>query len=191
MKTHLTKTDNGDMNKSNKKLVTMLVGMVFFMVGFSFAMVPLYDIFCEITGLNGKTAPGPVAVDKLRVDESRTVKVQFVANTNNVGGFRFRPDVFEMEVRPGELSETHFYARNMTDYRQTAQAVPSVAPGRAALYFHKTQCFCFDNQVFEARADKNMPVRFVVDPQLPEKIKTITLSYTFFQVDRVAANTVN
>ena len=182
-------TDNTDNRKANKKLLAMLVGMVFFMVGFSFAMVPLYDIFCELTGLNGKTAPGPAAGATRRVDESRTVKVQFVAN-NSAGGFRFRPELFEMRVRPGELTETRFHAQNTTDYRQTAQAVPSVAPGQAALHFHKTECFCFDNQVFEARAAKAMPVRFVVDPALPEAIKTITLSYTFFQVDRVTANSL-
>ncbi len=172
--------------KSNKKLVTMLVAMVFFMSGFSFALVPLYDVFCEITGLNGKTADRPVAVEQ-RVDLSRTVKVQFIANMNGAGSWKFKPAVFEMEVHPGKLEETLFYAENMTDLNKVAQAVPSVVPGQAALYFHKTECFCFNEQVFEPREGKDMPLRFMVDPELPEKIKTIALSYTFFELDRVAA----
>lgn len=175
----------GVARKSNKKLVTMLVAMVFFMSGFSFALVPLYDIFCEITGLNGKTADGPVAV-KQDIDRSRTVKVQFIANRNGTGSWKFKPDVFEMEVHPGKLQETLFYAENMTDMNKIARAVPSVVPGQAALYFHKTECFCFNEQVFEPHEGKNMPLRFMVDPELPEKIKTIALSYTFFELDRVA-----
>ncbi len=171
--------------KSNKRLVTMLVAMVFFMSGFSFALVPLYDIFCEITGLNGKTADGPVAV-KQNIDPDRTVKVQFIANMNSAESWKFKPDVFEMEVHPGKLEETLFYAENMADVNKVARAVPSVVPGQAARYFHKTECFCFSEQAFEPREGKNMPLRFMVDPELPEKIKTISLSYTFFELDRVA-----
>ncbi len=173
--------------RSHKKLVAMLVAMVFFMSGFSFALVPLYEVFCEITGLNGKTADGPVAVEE-KIDMNRTVKVQFIANMNSINGaWKFTPDVFEMEVHPGSLEETAFHAENTTDLNRVAQAVPSVVPGQAALYFHKTECFCFNEQSFEPQESKSMPLRFMVDPELPEKIETIALSYTFFELDRVAA----
>ena len=171
--------------RSNKKTVTALVAMVFFMSGFSFALVPLYDVFCEITGLNGKTADGPVVVETNKVDLNRTVKVQFIANLNH-SAWQFRPEVFEIEVHPGQLNETSFYAKNMAAHNKVAQAVPSVSPGQAALYFHKTECFCFNEQKFKPNEGKNMPLRFMVDPELPEKIKTLTLSYTFYELNKVA-----
>jgi cytochrome c oxidase assembly protein subunit 11 len=179
--------DSQTERKSNKKIVTMLVAMVFFMSGFSFALVPLYDVFCEITGLNGKTADGPVAVSTKKVDLSRTVKVQFIANMNSDAPWKFRPDVFEMEVHPGQLNETVFYAQNLADKNKVAQAIPSVAPGQAALYFHKTECFCFNEQEFKPNEGRDMPLRFMVDPELPGKIKTLTLSYTFFELNKVAS----
>lgn len=173
--------------KSNKKVVITLVAMVFFMSGFSFALVPLYDIFCEVTGLNGKTADGPASVSVTKVDESRLVTVQFVANLNKNAPWKFRPAVFEMKVHPGQLMETSFYAENLTDKNRLAQAVPSVTPGRAAKYFKKTECFCFTQQAFKPKEGKNMPLRFMLDPEFPEDINTVTLSYTFFELGKVAA----
>jgi cytochrome c oxidase assembly protein subunit 11 len=172
--------------KSNKKIVTVLVAMVFFMSGFSFALVPLYDVFCDITGLNGKTADGPAVISSNEVDLDRTVKVQFIASLNNEAPWEFRPDVFEVKVHPGELNETFFFAKNLTSQSKVAQAVPSVAPGQAALYFHKTECFCFSEQGFKPNEGRDMPLRFMVDPELPENIETLTLSYTFFELDKVA-----
>ena len=171
--------------KSNKKVVTVLVAMVFFMSGFSFALVPLYDVFCDITGLNGKTADGPAVISTNKVDLSRTVKVQFIANLNNEAPWEFRPDVFEVKVHPGELTDTYFFAKNLTNENKVAQAVPSVAPGQAALYFHKTECFCFSEQDFKPNEGRDMPLRFMVDPELPENIRTLTLSYTFFELNKV------
>ena len=164
----------------------MLVVMVFFMSGFSFALVPLYDVFCEVTGLNGKTAEGPAEISKIQVDLERTVKVQFIANLNGDAPWKFKPDVFEMEVHPGQLNETVFYAQNLADESKVAQAIPSVVPGLAAQYFHKTECFCFNEQTFKANEGRDMPLRFMVDPELPENITTLTLSYTFFELDKVA-----
>ena len=179
---------NETRTRSNKNIVTMLVAMVFFMSGFSFALVPLYDAFCEITGLNGKTADGPVAVAGKQVDLDRTVKVQFITNLNSGAAWEFKPDVFEMAVHPGELNETLFYARNLAGNSKVAQAIPSVSPGQAALYFHKTECFCFNEQEFKPEEGKEMPLRFMVDPELPEEIETLTLSYTFFELNKVAGN---
>lgn len=173
--------------RSNKKVVTMLVAMAFFMTGFGFALVPLYDIFCEVTGLNGKTADGPVVVKSVKVDESRLVTVQFVANLNKNAPWKFRPAVFEMQVHPGKLMETSFYAENLTDKNKVAQAVPSVTPGQVAKYFKKTECFCFTQQAFKPKEGRNMPLRFMLDPEFPEDINTVTLSYTFFELGKVAA----
>ena len=170
----------------HNKTVAMLVAMVFFMSGFSFALVPLYDVFCEVTGLNGKTADGPAEIREIQVDMDRTVKVQFVTNLNNNAPWKFKAKVYEMEVHPGQMYETSFYAQNLTSSRKVAQAVPSVSPGLAAEHFSKTECFCFTQQAFEPNESKDMPLRFMVNPELPEKITALTLSYTFFELDNVA-----
>lgn len=170
----------------HNKTVTLLVVMVFFMSGFSFALVPLYDVFCEVTGLNGKTEDGPAEIRDIQVDMDRTVKVQFVTNLNNNAPWKFKAKVYEMEVHPGQMYETSFYAQNLTSNRKVAQAVPSVSPGLAAEHFSKTECFCFTQQAFEANEGKDMPLRFMVNPELPENIRALTLSYTFFELDKVA-----
>ncbi|MCW8965014.1 MAG: cytochrome c oxidase assembly protein [Gammaproteobacteria bacterium] len=170
----------------HSKTVTMLVAMVFFMSGFSFALVPLYDVFCEVTGLNGKTAEGPAAISKAQVDTDRTVKVQFLTNLNNQAPWKFKADVYEMKVHPGQMYETSFYAQNLTADKKVAQAVASVSPGLAAEHFNKTECFCFNEQAFEANEGKDMPLRFMVNPELPKEITTLTLSYTFFELDKLA-----
>jgi len=174
--------------QDNKKIVMMLVAMVFFMSGFSFALVPLYDVFCEVTGLNGKTADGPASVSSAKIDKDRLVTVQFLANVNRNAPWKFKSEVFEMKVHPGQLQETNFYAENLTKENKTAQAVPSVTPGLAAQYFNKTECFCFTQQAFEPGEGKKMPLRFMVDPNLPKEISTLTLSYTFFELSEIAKN---
>ena len=107
----------------HNKTVTMLVILVFFMSGFSFALVPLYDVFCEITGINGKTENSPAEIANIQVDMSRTVKVQFLTNLNNKAPWKFKADVYEMEVHPGQMYETSFYAENQTAGKKVAQAV--------------------------------------------------------------------
>jgi cytochrome c oxidase assembly protein subunit 11 len=176
-------------NKSNAKTAFKLAGITVLMFGFGFALVPLYDVFCEVTGLNGKTADGPVEVRKVEVDKSRTVNVQFIANLNNNAPWKFKPEVFEMKVHPGELKDTRFFAQNLTDNNRVAQAVPSVTPGEAASHFNKTECFCFTEQEFQAKEGRWMPLRFMVDPDLPDNVTTLTLSYTFFELDKVTMNT--
>ncbi|TNF92804.1 MAG: cytochrome c oxidase assembly protein [Gammaproteobacteria bacterium] len=175
--------------KSHNKTVGLLAGLTVFMFGFGFALVPLYDVFCEVTGLNGKTADGPAVVTEKRVDKNRTVNVQFIANLNNNAPWKFKPEVFEMKVHPGELKDTRFFAQNLTKENRAAQAVPSVSPGEAASHFNKTECFCFTRQVFKANEGRWMPLRFMVDPDLPDHLTTLTLSYTFFELDKVAMNT--
>jgi len=157
------------------------------MFGFGFAMVPIYNVMCDITGLNGKT--GNAATDDLSaltVDEKRVVTVEFVTGTNQGMDWAFRPDVHKMQIHPGKLYTALFYARNNYGIPMVGQAVPSVAPSNAAAYFRKTECFSFTNQRFEAGEEREMPVRFYIDPRLPRDIHTVTLSYTFFDVTDTA-----
>ena len=163
------------------KLLLMAVGMF----GFGFLLVPLYDVFCEITGLNGKTASTAAVVTEAP-DLTRTVNIEFTGTVNQGGPWDFRPEQPRMQVHPGKLYATTFFARNLSDEALVAQAVPSVAPGQAAGYFRKTECFCFERQDFDAGEMRDMPVRFIVDPDLPDYVETITLSYTMFGLEQVA-----
>ena len=161
-----------------KRLALVVVGMF----GFGFALVPLYDVFCEVTGLNGKTnQQAYVPVEQL-VDTSREVTVQFVATNNESMPWEFRPEVFKLKVHPGEEVQTTFFAMNPLQDAMVGQAIPSVAPGKAAAYFHKTECFCFNSQPLDAGASADMPLSFIVDRDLPSSVHTITLSYTLFDI---------
>ena len=167
--------------KQTKRLVVRLATAAIAMFGFGFALVPLYDVFCEITGLNGKNFnQGPTEVSS--VDKSRTVKIQFVTVNPASMPWEFKPNERSIRVFPGQDRSTAFYAKNPTAQWMVAQAVPSVTPSEAAPYLHKVNCFCFDRQPLEAGADTEMPLLFVVDPKLPEHISTITLSYALYDL---------
>jgi cytochrome c oxidase assembly protein subunit 11 len=151
------------------------------MFGFGFAMVPLYDVFCEVTGLNGKTSGGRLdSTTMMSVDTSREIEVEFLASLNDGMPWAFEPKQRKVTVHPGQTARITYVARNLTDHAIIGQAVPSVAPGRAGNYFQKTECFCFTEQKLEAGEEKEMPVIFVVDPELPEDVNQLALSYTFF-----------
>jgi cytochrome c oxidase assembly protein subunit 11 len=152
------------------------------MFGFAFALVPLYETFCEWTGLNGRTAARAGVVDSAVPAADREVTIQFLAQAANGMPWEFRPLEKEMRVRLGTMNATRFYVRNRADTAVTGQAVPSVAPSRAAPYLTKLECFCFTQQRLEAGAETEMPVRFYVGTELPEQVRTLTLSYTFFPV---------
>jgi len=160
------------------------------MFGFGYLLVPLYDVFCEITGLNGKTGQVSEAqvAARYEVDTSRTVKVQFVANNNGAMPWEVGPKVASMEVHPGQVYATAFTAVNPTQADMVGQAVPSVAPLVASRFFNKTECFCFDQQPLAPGEMKDMPLRFIVSPALPKSVKTLTLAYTFFDVTHQAVN---
>ncbi len=164
----------------NKKVVTRLMFIVIGMFAFGFALVPIYDVFCDITGLNGKTQGQVSFSEQPKVDMTREVHIQFVASLNESMPWEFHPMTKTVTVHPGESMKIEYLARNMTDHAIIGNAVPSVAPGLAAPYFQKTECFCFTEQKLEAGEEKRMPVVFVVDPELPEDVETLTLSYTFF-----------
>ena len=174
--------DASERSNANRRVVRRLTVAVVAMFGFGFALVPLYDVFCDITGINGKTGrlDREQALSQ-KVDEKRLVTVEFLASVNGDLPWDFRPTIRRIKVHPGEVTEVTYTARNRAPESVDGQAVPSVAPGLAAKYFSKTECFCFTRQTLGPDEEKEMPLRFVVDPELPEEIGTVSLSYTFFQ----------
>ena len=169
----------------DRRLALKLVIMAVAMFGFGFLLVPLYDVFCEITGLGGKTTNAQATFTE-RVDESRSLRVEFVANVGEYAPWTFRPTVSHMQVHPGKLYRTAFFAENLANKALVGYATPSVAPGRAAKFFKKTECFCFTPQPFAQGESRDMPVAFIIDPELPAHIDTVTLSYTFFADEQIA-----
>lgn len=170
-------------SQANRRVVKGLLIGVLGMFGFGFALVPLYNVFCDITGLNGKTRNEAVAAVDNEADKSRTVTVEFVASVNQSAPWQFTPKVAKMKVHPGEFYQTSFSAENLTDQALVGQAVPSVSPGLAAQHFQKIECFCFSRQDFKPHENKDMPVVFRLDPDLASDVSTVTLSYTFFKID--------
>lgn len=168
--------------KQNSKVVKKLMLIVFGMFGFGFALVPLYDVFCDITGLNGKTSTTAAVYNTEQVDTQRIVTVQFISRTAQGIPWKFEPMVREIKVHPGEMKLVKFYAKNESTRDIIGQAVPSVSPGLAAAYFQKIECFCFTQQPLKANEEVEMALQFYVDPELPENISTLTLSYTLYDV---------
>ena len=173
------------LRQANRNVTRKLLLLTFGMFGFGFAMVPIYDVFCDITGLNGKTGRVSEAQSaSLGVDTERLITVEFVSTINGAAGpWEFRPAQVSMRVNPGTLYKAHYLASNLSDTARVGRAVPSVAPAVAARYFQKTQCFCFDKQDFAAHETREMPLTFVIDPQIPPGVDTVTLSYTFFNAE--------
>ncbi len=166
---------------SHVKTTGLLALLAVGMFGFGYLLVPLYDKFCEITGIGGRTAETAVAeVLSTEVDTSRLVTVHFDSNVNSALPWRFEPTERMKQVHPGQMYETVYIAHNRSDQTLVAQAVPSVAPGLAALYFNKTECFCFTEQVLGPGESREMPVRFFVDANLPSRTDLITLSYIIY-----------
>ena len=171
-----------DKKRNNRRLMLGLAAMFVAMFGFGFALVPLYNVVCRLTGLNGKGVEAVSSAYAGTVDQDRTVTVQFVATVNSKLPFTFNPDQGQMQVHPGELYGTSFTARNESGGDVTAQAVATYAPGQAAQYVHKTECFCFTQESFGPHELKHMPVRFYLDPALPKDISLVTISYTYYNV---------
>jgi len=156
---------------------------------FAFSLVPLYRIACEkVFGIKLEQGPaGESRVAGMAVDEDRWVTVEFDANVNSHLPWEFKPTRLSMQVQPGKLYEMDYVARNVSDHAIVGNAAPSVAPSTASTYFNKTECFCFTEQLLAAGEERLMPVRFIVDPALPEHVTTLTLSYTFFSNDTETA----
>jgi cytochrome c oxidase assembly protein subunit 11 len=172
----------------NARMLGKLAIVAAGMFGFGYALIPLYRSICEATGINVLSlaeleVPGNNAAAgsaNTQVDTSRTITVEFDANAH--GPWEFHPAVHSVQVHPGELTTVMYEFKNVQHRRMVAQAIPSYAPGQAAAHFHKIQCFCFSQQTLEPGEAKQWPVVFVIDPRLSKDVKTITLSYTFFEV---------
>ena len=173
--------------KSNRGLIVRLVLMAAGSFAFGFALVPLYDVFCDVTGIGTRGQLSRAAKsDESAPDLNRVIVVEFTASVPNSGRWDFAPVVSSMEVHPGKLYEAHYSARNLAGHDVTGQAVPSISPLRAAQYFRKTECFCFTPQKFARDEQRDLRVRFIVDRDLPPGIDRLTLSYAFYDVTRVA-----
>lgn len=178
-----------DLQQRNTRILRKLVFGAVCMFGFAFAMVPIYNVLCEVTGLNGKTNSSAVSSGDLELDEDRMVTVQFVTRSGQGMVWDFSPEVRSVRVHPGEITQVNFKVKNPSDQQIVGQAIPSVTPGLAATHLLKTQCFCFDNQTLAGDGEADMPMIFYLDPALPKHITTVTLSYTLFDVtERVTTN---
>ncbi|MEO6519067.1 MAG: cytochrome c oxidase assembly protein [Pseudoxanthomonas sp.] len=179
--------------KSNSAGLIKLLGVSLAAFAFTFSLVPLYRIACEkVFGIRlervaGQQGPGGEAQASALAPKARTVTVQFDGGVNSKLPWAFHPEQLTMKVVPGELNEALYFARNDSKHTIVGSAVPSVAPARASGYFTKTECFCFTAQTLQPGEKRDMPVRFIVDPDLPADVKTITLSYTFFKNDTLTA----
>ena len=176
-------------NKNRKLGMRLLIAAVL-MFGFGFLMVPFYNVFCKVAGINGKTGDvvSYASVSSTPIDKERTITMQFVTTNNENLPYKFYPHVASMKFHPGELVHTTFYAENTTGRAMTVQAIPSVSPGQAARYLKKTECFCFRQQHFEPYQGRDMPLVFQIDPHLPKDINTLTLSYTLFDAGKFVKN---
>ncbi len=178
--------------KRSRRTILVLAGIVTGMFAFGFALVPLYQMFCNITGFNGSSQGRQAAAAYTgEIDTNRLVTVEFDATINSGLPWEFGPQTKKMQVHPGEVYEVNYTAKNNADEAIVAQAVPGITPWQATQHFNKMECFCFSNQTLAAGEYKEMPLRFVVSPGLPEDISTLTLSYTFMNIDRSAIRAMN
>jgi cytochrome c oxidase assembly protein subunit 11 len=165
---------------SNLALLRKLGIVAVLMFGFGYALVPFYDKICEATGLRNIATPDTVR--NTQVDATRSVRVELDSNLRNLP-WTFRPLEPVVSVHPGELRQVLYEVVNTTDRPITGQAIPSYSPQNAAQYFRKLECFCFAKQTLQPGERRQMPVVFVLDPELPRDMPTISLSYTFFAVE--------
>jgi len=176
----MSKGETGNSIVSHGKLVRKLVLLAVAMFGFGFALWPLYNVFCDLTGLGGRgvqIAENGVAMEK----SDRQVKIRFDANVNSGLPWMFSAQENSVEISLGEMNETLYLAMNPTDEIISGRAIYNVTPPEASLYFVKTECFCFTEQVLQANESREMPVYYFIQSDLPEHIREITLSYTFFR----------
>ena len=173
-------TGPDDPKRANRAMLVKLGVVVVVMFGFGFLLVPFYEQICKATGLRDIDVPD--RVKNTQVDTARSVRLELDANVNKLP-WKFRPLTPIVTVHPGELAEVVYEVENTSEHPLTGQAVPSYGPQLAAEYFRKLDCFCFTRQAFEPHETRRMPVVFVIDPKLPKDVNTITLSYTFFEVE--------
>jgi cytochrome c oxidase assembly protein subunit 11 len=180
--THKAPQNRPTHHKLVRKLLLLAVGMF----GFGFAMWPLYGVFCNLTGLGGRGVQVVESPGSL-VKSDRTIKIRFDATVNSGLPWVFQAKEKSATVNLGEMSEALYLAMNPNDTAMAGQAIYNVTPPEASLYFVKTECFCFTQQVLQANESREMPVYYFIQPDLPEHIKEITLSYTFFRIENADA----
>ncbi len=168
------------LNKANRNLTLKLLGIALGAFGFGFALVPLYNVLCDVTGYGDNQRLLRKVKASEHPDLTRTITVEFLASVASAGGWEFEPVVRQIKIHPGKLYSAEFFAHNLTGRDTMAQAVPDIAPSKAVAFFHKTECFCFSPQHFKLGEQRMMPVRFIVDPALPGYLDHITLAYTFY-----------
>jgi cytochrome c oxidase assembly protein subunit 11 len=169
------------------KISKWLILIPIAMFGFSFALIPVYNVFCEQTGLNGK---GLMARSKApnNIDQSRWITMEFSTTMNEELPWQFRPAKTVIKVHPGEVINTSYFAKNLTNDSMVVQAIPSISPGLASKHLKKVECFCFQQQTLKGGSSRNMPLVFFIDPKVPKDVHNITLSYTLFNVTEMAKN---
>lgn len=172
---------------ANRRLALKLAVVAVAMFGFGYALSPMYDLMCQAFGLNGKTGRIEAQAAAQPVDMNRTVTVEFTGLATSGLPWEFKPLVKKLEVHPGETMEVKYLAHNLAQEEITGQAIPSVAPGVSAAHFKKIECFCFTQQTLKPGETREMPVRFVVDAGLDKDVQTITLSYSFFNTNKLSA----
>jgi len=172
--------------KKNKRLIVRLFSIIAVMFCFGFALVPLYDVFCQVTGINGRNVVKSDAPSVL-IDRTRTVRIQFTTSVAPGMPWQFKPMTKSIDVHPGENKVVKFSALNPTSSKVVGQAIPSVAPGLASLYLNKTECFCFNQQALDGGEQVEMGLVFFISTDIPKHIKTMTLSYTLFNVSESVA----
>ena len=191
METDLVGNDSPLVTRSNRTLVLKLLAVVAAAFAFGFALVPLYDVLCAATGFNGKTSQGKLGVGGIagpvaapsRIDTTRVVTVEFTGTVMPGLPWEMRPLTASLDLHPGELHQARFLVHNSSDKAIVGQAVPSVSPGQAAQHFEKLDCFCFSQQTLAPGETRELPLTFIVKPEIDESIRTVTLSYAFFNVD--------
>ncbi len=178
----MNSTISAETKSDNLTLLKKLAVCAVLMFGFGYAMVPIYEKFCQVTGIRNLLRPDVVESVNTQIDRTRTITVEFDANTRKLP-WNFAPEVTRLQMHPGEMVQVVYEITNQKDRKMTGQAVPSYGPKHSAEFFKKLDCFCFEKKSLEAGETRKMPVVFVVDPKLPKDINTITLSYTFFEIE--------
>jgi cytochrome c oxidase assembly protein subunit 11 len=176
---------------STRSLATRLGIAAVCMFGFGFALVPLYDVFCEVVGIRTPLEASDAAEIIERPEASRTIKLELLASTGNNAPWEFAPLQDSLEVQTGIIQNTEFFAKNLAPRAIDGIATPDVRPAEAGRYFKKIECFCFSEQHFAEGEERNLAVRFYIDPELPAHIDTITLAYTLFEKKSAVASNSN
>jgi cytochrome c oxidase assembly protein subunit 11 len=168
------------LQRENRNLTFKLLAIALGSFGFGFALVPLYNVICGVTGVGDQSLLLKKVKAIENVDPTRTITIEFLGNVASNGEWDFRPEARTIDIHPGKLYSAEFFAHNLTGRDTIAQAVPNIAPSKVAAFFHKTECFCFSPQHFNVNEQRDMPVRFIVDPAIPKYVDRITLAYTFY-----------